>query len=96
MTAKTLKKVKTSSNLLDALLKTEKALPSEFVTKPDLKPVWDKDLCSRCALCYIFCPDAAISRQEDGYYNADMNLCTGCSICHRECWFGAISMQEED
>ncbi len=96
MAAKTLKNEKISSNLLDALLKTEKALPSESVKKPELKPVWDKDLCARCALCYIFCPDAAISRQDDGYFNADMNICTGCALCHRECWFGAISMQEEN
>lgn len=78
------------------LLETDKAKPYKPGVKPDLIPVWDKDLCSRCALCYVYCPDAAISRQKDGYFEADSDLCKGCGICHRECWFGAISMQEAD
>jgi pyruvate ferredoxin oxidoreductase delta subunit len=77
------------------LLEKNKAQPFEPGTKPELKPEWDKDLCVRCALCYIYCPDAAISRQEDGYFSADDDLCKGCGICHRECWFGAISMVKE-
>ena len=76
------------------LLETGKAEPYKTGKKPELGPVWDKTLCSRCALCNIYCPDAAISRQDDGYFNVDINLCKGCGICHRECWFGAISMQE--
>ncbi|MBW2652992.1 MAG: 4Fe-4S binding protein, partial [Deltaproteobacteria bacterium] len=56
---------------------------------------WDKEMCVRCGLCYIFCPDAAIKRGDDGYYEADLDYCKGCGICHRECWFGAISMTEE-
>lgn len=78
------------------LLETDKAQPFEPGTKPTLQPVWDKDLCVRCALCYLYCPDAAISRQEDGYFEADLDLCKGCGICHRECWFGAISMVQEE
>ena len=76
------------------LLETDKAQPYKPGTKPELRPVWDKDLCSRCALCYIYCPDASITRQEDGYFDADIKTCKGCGICHRECWFGAISLQE--
>ena len=78
------------------LLETGKAEPFKPGTKPELVPVWDRDLCARCALCYIYCPDAAISRQDDGYFDADLQLCKGCGICHRECWFGAITMQEVD
>ncbi len=59
-----------------------------------LRPIWDKSLCTRCALCYLYCPEGAISRQEDGYFDVDTDLCKGCGICHRECWFGAVSMQE--
>ena len=76
------------------LLETDKAQPYKPGKKPELRPVWDKDLCARCALCYIYCPDASITRQEDGYFDADIKTCKGCGICHRECWFGAISMQE--
>ena len=77
-------------------LKTGKVKPFKPGTRPERVPVWDKNLCARCALCYIFCPDAAISRQEDGYFAAELELCKGCGICHRECWFGAITMQEVD
>ena len=77
------------------LLEEGKAKPFERGTKPTLVPVWDKNMCVRCGLCYIFCPDAAIKRGDDGYYEAHLDYCKGCGICHRECWFGAISMQEE-
>ena len=79
-----------------ALLARGKAKPYKPGTLPELIPVWDKNLCVRCALCYIYCPDAAISRLDDGFFGVDKNLCTGCGICHRECWFGAVSMQEGD
>jgi pyruvate ferredoxin oxidoreductase delta subunit len=78
------------------LLETGRAKPYTPGTKPALQPVWDKNVCARCALCYLYCPDAAISRQEDGFFDVDIKFCTGCGICQRECWFGAISMQEVD
>jgi pyruvate ferredoxin oxidoreductase delta subunit len=59
------------------------------------RPEYDRDLCVKCGLCYIFCPDAAIKEVEEGYFDVDTDYCTGCGICHRECWFGAISMVEE-
>ncbi len=77
------------------LLEEGKAEPFEPGQKPTLVPVWDKNMCVRCGLCYLFCPDAAIKRGEDGYFEANLNYCKGCSICHKECWFGAISMMEE-
>ncbi len=95
MVAKKQTKETASGNLLENLLQIE-AQHAKSVPNSDLKPYWDKHICSRCALCYVYCPNAAISRQDDGYFNADMNLCSGCGICHRECWFGAVSMQEVD
>jgi pyruvate ferredoxin oxidoreductase delta subunit len=37
------------------------------------RPVVDKSQCIKCAVCYIYCPDAAIHRTEEGYYLADLN-----------------------
>jgi 2-oxoacid:acceptor oxidoreductase delta subunit (pyruvate/2-ketoisovalerate family) len=88
--SKTFKQEKVGCQLLEA----GQAQPYTPGTKPQFGPVWDKSLCARCALCYMYCPDAAISRQEDGYYDVDIKACKGCGICHRECWFGAVSMQE--
>jgi len=93
LATKSSKQMTAVSKLLDQLIKDGKVESFSAVEKP-LKPVWDKLVCARCALCYLYCPDAAISRQADGYFDADQDLCKSCGICHRECWFGAISMQE--
>jgi len=77
------------------LLEEGKAKPFKPGQEPALIPVWDKEMCVRCGLCNIFCPDAAIKREDDGYYGANLDYCKGCGICHQECWFGAISMTEE-
>ena len=92
MNTKTFKQENVGCHLLD----TGKVIPKKPGTKPELVPVWDRELCARCALCYLYCPDAAISKQDNGYFDADLQLCKGCGICHRECWFGAITMQEVD
>lgn len=59
-------------------------------------PEWDQDKCIRCGLCYAYCPDGAVYRRDDGFFEADLERCKGCGICHRECWFGAISMKREE
>ena len=55
------------------LLETGKVKSLKPGTKPALLPVWDRDLCSRCALCYLYCPDAAISKQDDGFLMQTFN-----------------------
>ncbi len=59
------------------------------------KPVLNKEMCVRCALCWIDCPEAAIRPCDDGYYEADLYYCKGCGICARICPAGAILMEEE-
>ncbi len=59
------------------------------------KPVLDREVCIRCALCWIDCPDAAIRPGDDGYYEADLYYCKGCGICAKICPVGAIVMVEE-
>jgi len=51
--------------------------------------------CNACDNCYIFCPDAAVSRQPDGTYQIDLTTCKGCGICYVECPRHAISLVEE-
>ena len=63
--------------------------------KVQVLPVWDKDRCIRCGVCYLYCPHGAIVRDADGYFDKDEQLCSGCGVCHRECWFGVIGMVEE-
>ena len=60
-----------------------------------LRPVVDKSKCVKCGLCYIFCPDAAIYEDKEGYFVADLEYCKGCGICAKECYVQCISMVEE-
>lgn len=60
------------------------------------RPILDKEKCTKCALCWLNCPDAAIKPAEEGYYEADLHYCKGCGICADICPVGAITMTEEE
>ena len=58
------------------------------------KPVLDRERCTNCLLCWIFCPESAIYRTEDKI-EIDYEYCKGCGVCANECARGAIKMEEE-
>lgn len=60
------------------------------------RPATDKAKCNKCALCWLYCPDAAVEPLEDGYYEADLFYCKGCGICAKVCPKGAVTMLEEE
>lgn len=61
------------------------------------RPEMDNSKCAKCKICWswIFCPEAAQSMNEHGYYEVNLYHCKGCGICARECVKGAITMVEE-
>jgi pyruvate ferredoxin oxidoreductase delta subunit len=61
-----------------------------------LRPITDKTKCIKCGVCYIFCPDMAIRKTDEGYFEADLYYCKGCGICAQECITGCITMVEEE
>ncbi len=61
-----------------------------------MRPVVDKEKCIRCGVCYLFCPDMAIYKNDEGLFVADLYYCKGCGICARECFTGCISMIPEE
>ena len=50
-----------------------------------MKPVWDKDGCAHCLICWVFCPDSAIKVEGGKMVGIDYDHCKGCGICAREC-----------
>jgi len=52
------------------------------------------DECTACALCALFCPEGAISR-DNGSMAIDYLYCKGCGICAVVCPVrDAIAMEE--
>jgi pyruvate ferredoxin oxidoreductase gamma subunit len=49
------------------------------------RPVIDRDVCTRCGMCVVRCPDGAIALDEEGYPVIDYDHCKGCMICRHEC-----------
>lgn len=57
------------------------------------KPVLDKEKCTKCLICYIYCPDGAIIwKPETEEIEFNYNYCKGCGICANECPIKAIEM----
>ena len=59
------------------------------------RPVLDGEKCTKCALCWLYCPDAAISMDEEGYPSFNYEYCKGCGVCANECRVGAIKLVRE-
>ncbi|MEM3433506.1 MAG: 4Fe-4S binding protein [Candidatus Methanomethylicaceae archaeon] len=59
------------------------------------RPVFDKSKCTKCGMCWIFCPEGAIKINDDGTYDVDLSFCKGCGICQRACAVKAITMVKE-
>ncbi len=73
------------------------------------KPIIEYSKCTRCAICWKFCPDVAIDLVSDPSIKSpnekfssleapliNLNYCKGCGICATECPFGAIEMVREE
>lgn len=61
-----------------------------------MKPVWIKEKCTQCLLCYPVCPDTSILIDEEGKrIDFDYNHCKGCGVCFKVCPFKAIDFVEE-
>lgn len=59
------------------------------------KPIIDKQKCTKCYLCWKFCPEPSI-KIVDEYPEVDYDYCKGCGICANECKAKAIEMIKGD
>ena len=67
------------------------------------KPVIDNDKCTRCGICWTFCPDSCYEIKKETQrkdvnhrYVPNLKYCKGCGICAVECPFKAITMIDEE
>jgi pyruvate ferredoxin oxidoreductase delta subunit len=58
------------------------------------RPIVHTDQCKNCLICWIYCPDSAIIREEK-WVAVNYDYCKGCGICAHECPTKAITMEDE-
>jgi pyruvate ferredoxin oxidoreductase delta subunit len=56
------------------------------------RPIWTKENCSNCMLCWVHCPDSSILVKDQEMIGIDLEHCKGCGICALECRFEALEM----
>lgn len=60
------------------------------------RPEIDYDVCTRCGICFVRCPDGAIALDAEGYPVIDYDHCKGCMECWDQCPVeGAIRKEKE-
>ena len=61
------------------------------------RPVLDREKCTDCLICWIYCPDSSILVKEGKHGGFDLEHCKGCGICAEVCppKIRAIEMVEE-
>lgn len=52
--------------------------------------------CTKCYVCWKFCPDVAIDVDASGWPVVRLEHCKGCGICAEECKLHAIEMVKEE
>jgi pyruvate ferredoxin oxidoreductase delta subunit len=60
-----------------------------------MRPGLDKEKCTNCLQCWVFCPDAAIDVQDGEMVGFHLKHCKGCGICGSICPVEAIAMVGE-
>ncbi|WP_110943093.1 4Fe-4S binding protein [Inediibacterium massiliense] len=60
-----------------------------------IKPVIDYEKCVKCMICYLYCPEGTIFKENEKI-QIDYDFCKGCGICAKECKAGSIQMVREE
>ncbi len=65
----------------------------QAVPKDEAERCFSCGLCSRCGVCWFFCPDVSVEK-EGGQFEFLLDYCKGCGICAAECPAGVLEMKE--
>jgi len=61
-----------------------------------IRPVYAKEKCIHCLICWRYCPDSSIIVTDGKFDSFDYDHCKGCGICANVCPADAIEMVSED
>jgi 2-oxoacid:acceptor oxidoreductase delta subunit (pyruvate/2-ketoisovalerate family) len=59
------------------------------------RPEIDREICTRCGLCFVGCPEGAISLDGQHYPVIDYDHCKGCMLCAHLCPLQGIIRKKE-
>ncbi|MBI3603091.1 MAG: 2-oxoacid:acceptor oxidoreductase family protein [Nitrospirae bacterium] len=59
------------------------------------RPVLEPEKCNGCALCFVYCPEAAITLTANDRPVIDYDHCKGCMLCVEECPTKALKIERE-
>jgi len=59
------------------------------------RPIINSKSCNKCGICWMYCPEGVIKRNDDGCFEIDLTYCKGCGICAKECPTKSIEMKRE-
>lgn len=60
------------------------------------RPVIDDEKCTRCLTCYMACPDACWTfNEEEDRMQWNPGFCKGCQLCTKECPSEALTATPE-
>lgn len=48
-------------------------------------PQFDETTCIHCFFCWVYCPDKAITIENENVTGINYDYCKGCGICVNEC-----------
>jgi pyruvate ferredoxin oxidoreductase gamma subunit len=60
-----------------------------------VRPVIDFTRCSGCSICFVDCPDGAITLGHGNIPKIDYSVCKGCMVCAEECPIHVIESARE-
>jgi len=79
---------------ISSFAETKRALSADQA-RVEAQRCFSCGVCNNCDNCWVFCPDAAITR-IDSTYEVNYDFCKGCGVCAEECPRSVISLVEEE